>query len=113
MYLPERAISRVLTNIARHIKRCSVSFDYVAKEMIAKTTGEQAATDVAERFAAMGAPWISSVDDLGALAESWGLEILNNAKFVDLYRAYWPRKKLDSAMYNYYAICTLESLRSD
>jgi methyltransferase (TIGR00027 family) len=113
MYLPEEAISRVLRDMTSHVRQCSVSFDYVAPEMIAKTTGEQEVTDVAERFAAMGAPWISSVNSLENLAESCGMKVLDNAKFTNLYRAYWPDKKLDSAMYDYYSICTLRSLGAD
>ncbi len=113
MYLPGEGISQVLMDMTRHIRRCSVSFDYVAEGMVAGTTCEQEVTDIAERFAAMGAPWIPSVDDLEKLAVSCGMKIIEDMKFADLFRAYWPGKKPDSVMYDYYSICTLESVRSD
>jgi O-methyltransferase involved in polyketide biosynthesis len=113
MYLPGEAISRVLRDMTSNLKQCSVSFDYVAPEIILRTTGEQEVTDVAERFAAMGAPWISGVDNLDNLAGSCGMKVFDNVKFADLHRAYWPGKQLDSAMYHYYSICTLESLGGD
>lgn len=110
MYLPEEAISQVLRDMASQVRQCSVSFDYIAPELISKATGEQALSDVTERFAAMGAPWISGVDNLENLAESCGMKVSDNVNFADLYRAYWPGKELDSVMYDYYSICTLEAL---
>ena len=53
MYLTADAVSQVLTDITRHIKQCSVSFDYMAEEVIAKTTGDHEITNVVERFAAI------------------------------------------------------------
>lgn len=109
MYLSQEEIVQVLTQMRRETGSCSVSFDYVAEEMIAKKTGEPEVTEIAERFAAIGAPWISGVNDLGALAATCGMRVADKARFADLYRAYWPGRKPDSVMYDYYSICTLES----
>jgi O-methyltransferase involved in polyketide biosynthesis len=38
MHLTAPAVSRVLIDITRHVKRFSISFDYIAEEVIAKTT---------------------------------------------------------------------------
>jgi hypothetical protein len=38
MHLTAPAVSRVLIDITRHVKRFSISFDYMAEEVIAKTT---------------------------------------------------------------------------
>jgi methyltransferase (TIGR00027 family) len=110
MYLTSDAVGQVLTDITRHIKQCSVSFDYMAEEVIAKTTGDHEITKVVERFAAMGAPWIYGVNDLEKLASACGATIMESFKMADLHGAYWPTKRLDSPIYYYYSICTLQAL---
>ncbi len=111
MYLRPDAIANILTEAAKHISHCSVSFDYLAEEVVEKRTGDREVTAVAERFAAMGAAWIGAIRDLGALACNCGFKVSENMKFADLHRAYWPDKKIESVMYDYYSICTLESDR--
>jgi len=110
MYLTAAAVSQVLTDIARNVKRFSISFDYMAEEVIAKTTGDPEITSVVERFAAMGAPWTYGISDLWSLAEKTGATILESFKISDLHRAYWPNKPLDSPIYDYYSICTLQAV---
>ncbi|HEY8095346.1 MAG TPA: SAM-dependent methyltransferase [Methylobacter sp.] len=110
MYLTADAVGRVLTDITRHLKQCSISFDYMAEEVIAKTTGDHEITNVVERFSAMGAPWIYGVNDLEKLASACGMAIMESLKMADLHGAYWPDIQLDSPIYYYYSICTLQSL---
>lgn len=109
MYLRSDAIARVLTEIARHAAYCSVSFDYLAEEVVEKRTGDRMVTAIAERFADMGAAWIGGICDLRSLASTCGFKVADNKKFTDLHRAYWPNKEIESVMYDYYSICTLEA----
>jgi methyltransferase (TIGR00027 family) len=110
MYLTADAVSQVLTDITRHVKQFSLSFDYMAEEVIAKTTGDHEITNVVERFSAMGAPWIYGVNDLEKLASACGATIMESVKMADLHGAYWPGEQLDSPIYEYYSICTLQAV---
>lgn len=110
MYLTAAAVGQVLTHIARNVKRFSISFDYMAEEVIAKTTGDPEITSVVERFAAMGASWTYGINDLQGLAVKTSATILETFKIADLHRIYWPNKPLDSPMYDYYSICTLQAV---
>ncbi|HUI21446.1 MAG TPA: class I SAM-dependent methyltransferase [Methylocella sp.] len=109
MYLTAAAVSQVFGGITRHVRRFSVSFDYVTEELITKTTGDPEITNVVERFAAMGAPWTYGIADVGRLADKAAATILENVKVADLHRAYWPTQPLDSPIYDHYSICTLQA----
>ena len=107
MHLP--AASRVLIDIMRHVRHFSVSFDYMAEEVIAKT-GDPGMTSVVERFAAMGAPWHYGISDVRSLADKAVATILENVKVANLHRAPWPNKQLDSPIYVRYSLCTLQAV---
>jgi len=113
MYLSAAAVSQVLGGITRHVRQFTVSFDYVTEEVIAKTTGDPEITSVVERFAAMGAPWNYGISDLRSFADKAMATILEHVKVADLHRAYWPNKRLDSPIYDYYSICTVQLSSSD
>lgn len=108
MYLPEEAVRRVMRLIATRVEQFTLSFDYMVPEVIAKTTGNAAITAVVERFAAMGAPWTFGIDNVPALARDAGLSVAEIRKTGDLYRAYRPARPVDSPLYDYYFLCTLE-----
>jgi len=61
----------------------------MAEEVIAKTTGDPAITNVVRRFAAMGSPWHYGIIDVRSLADKAAATILENVKVADLHRAYW------------------------
>ena len=109
MYLTPESMRQVMADIAHHIPRFTLSFDYFKEAVINKATGDAAATLIIERFAAMGAPWISGVDDLHRLADGPAMAIVDNVATAELHRAYWPDKTLDSAIFDYYFLCTLQS----
>ncbi|HUI21937.1 MAG TPA: SAM-dependent methyltransferase [Methylocella sp.] len=110
MYLTEATVDDVLADIARHVRQFTISFDYFSEDLILKTTGDPELTSVVERFSAMGAPWNYGVNDFQSLADRATLTILKNIKVVDLYWTYWPGQPLDSAIYDHYSICTLQSV---
>jgi hypothetical protein len=51
-----RLFRRVLADVRKRVRQFTISFDYMAEEVIAHTTGDQRTSNFVERFAAMGAP---------------------------------------------------------
>ena len=90
MYLPLDRMKWVLTELATHVTRFRISFDYMAEAVISKTTGDPAVTKLVESFANMGAPWLSGVSDIGTLAFELRLSLVENFRTADLYRASPP-----------------------
>ena len=111
MYLAEDAVRRVMKAIAGHVAQFTLAFDYMTPEVIAKSTNDSGVTDVVERFAAMGAPWIFGIGDLPGLAREVGMSVVETQKTADLYRAYRPQGGSDSVLYDYYFLCSLEPAR--
>jgi methyltransferase (TIGR00027 family) len=109
MYLSRPAVSRVLDSIAKNLRRFSISFDYLAPEVIANETGDPEITAVVERFAAMGAPWTYGISEVNSLAQSIDARIADRFTIAELHRLYWPDKTPDSRLFEYYALCTLEA----
>jgi methyltransferase (TIGR00027 family) len=109
MYLAAKSMKRVMADIGQHVARFTLSFDYFKEAVIRKATGDAAATLIVERFAAMGAPWRSGVDDIHRFAEEAAMTIVDNVATAELHRAYWPAQALDSAIFDYYFLCTLQA----
>jgi methyltransferase (TIGR00027 family) len=107
MYLTEPAVIKVLSDLRNGVRRFSISFDYMDRAVVARTTGEPGATGFVERFAAMGAPWHYGIDDLGALAAATGLSVADAMTVGDLHRKFWPERPLESIIYDHYTLCTL------
>ncbi|MGH6796684.1 MAG: class I SAM-dependent methyltransferase [Methylocella sp.] len=108
MYLTGAAVRKVLADIGKRIGQFNLSFDYMAEEVIAHMTGEQATSNFVERFAAIGAPWRFGVNDLEALAEEAAMTVADKVRTAELHRAYWPSQPLDSNIYDHYSLCTLQ-----
>jgi O-methyltransferase involved in polyketide biosynthesis len=108
MYLTEADATKVLRELRARVRRFSISFDYMDKAVVARTTGEQGTTTFVERFAAMGAPWQHGIDDLEALAAETGLTVADAATIGELYRKFWPKRPLESIIYEHYTLCTLK-----
>lgn len=111
MYLSAEAVHHVMQTIGMHVKQFTLAFDYMAPEVIAKTTGDPAITKVVERFAAMGAPWIFGIGNLAEFAAREGMAVVEDQKTASLYRAYRPGGTLDSPLFSYYSLCTLAPAR--
>jgi hypothetical protein len=67
-----------------------------------------AVKDMVEGFEAMGAPWLSGIDDIDGLAREMGLRLLEHFTTGELYRKYRGRAG-SSPIFQHYSICTLES----
>jgi methyltransferase (TIGR00027 family) len=108
MYLTEAAVMQVLHDLRSRVRRFSISFDYMDRAVVARTTGEPGATGFVERFAAMGAPWTYGIDDLTALAAATGMSVADAVTVGDLHRKFWPGRPLASIIYDHYTLCTLK-----
>jgi methyltransferase (TIGR00027 family) len=108
MYLTGASVRKILADLRKRVGQFTISFDYMAEEVIARTTGDQRTSKFVERFAAMGAPWRFGVNDIEALAQEAAMTIVDNVRIAELHRTYWPSQPLDAIMYDYYSLCTLK-----
>ena len=108
MYMPLVNDKHTMLELKRHVKRFRLSFDYLTQAVITKTTGDASLTILVESFEAMGAPWLSGIDDIGTLAAELGLRVVENFTTGELYRRYRGRPG-SSPIFQHYSICTLES----
>ncbi len=107
MYLTAASVRKILADLRKRVGQFTISFDYMAEEVIAKTTGDLGISNFVERFAAMGAPWRFGVNDIEALAKEAAMTIVDNVRIAELHQTYWPSQPLDSMIYDYYFLCTL------
>ena len=107
MYLPLDCTKQILTELRSHVTQFWLSCDYMAESVISKTTGDPGITSLVESFANMGAPWLSGIRDMQALAHELGLSLIEDFRTSELYRAYWAGRPMASAIFNYYSVCTL------
>jgi methyltransferase (TIGR00027 family) len=108
MYLPEEIDKAIMVQLREHLRQFRLSFDYMAEAMITKTTGNPGLTQMVENFANMGAPWITGIDDIHALASEVKLRVIENFKTAELYQAYRAVSPSDPPIFGFfYSICTL------
>lgn len=112
MYLNDAAVREVLSELMQKVPSCTLSFDYLAREVIDSRTGDPEITAVVSRFAAMGAPWTYGINDLDKLTADCGAEALDNVKLSELHQSYWPNRPLASPIYGYYSLCTVKNALS-
>ena len=108
MYMPLATDKDTMRQLKRHLKRFLISFDYLSEAVIAKSTGDTGLTILVESFEAMGAPWLSGIDDIERLAREMGLGVLENFTTRTLYQRY-RGLPATSPIFQHYSICTLES----
>ena len=108
MYMPLADDTHMMRELKRFLKRFRLSFDYLSRAVIAKTTGDAGLTTLVESFEAMDAPWVSGIDDVHGLARELGLRVVENFTTHYLYQKYRGRPD-SSPIFQHYSICTLES----
>ena len=64
MYMPLATDKHTMLKLKRHLRRFWLSFDYLTEPLVKKTTGDASLTTLVESFEAMGAPWVSGIDDV-------------------------------------------------
>jgi methyltransferase (TIGR00027 family) len=109
MYLPLEVTKQTISQIRKHLKQFRLSFDYMADAVISKTTGDPGITSLVEAFSNMGAPWMSGIEDVEALAFEMNLTVLENFRMAELRQTYYPGRRLASPIFNFYSLCTLGS----
>jgi hypothetical protein len=107
MYMPLANDKDAMLQLKRNVKRFRLSFDYLSESVITKTTGDAGLTALVESFEAMGAPWLSGIDNIHDLARELGLRVVENLTTGELYRKYRGRPG-SSPIFDHYSICTLE-----
>jgi methyltransferase (TIGR00027 family) len=108
MYLPLARDKAILHQLKGNLKRVSVSFDYFATAMIAKTTGVGGLTRMTDNFERMHARWITGFDDIMALADEVDLSVVEDVTTGELHCNYRPGTAVP-VFGPYYSICTLAS----
>jgi methyltransferase (TIGR00027 family) len=110
MYLPLESGKAIMEQLRDKLRDFRLSFDYLAKAVITKTTGDVGLTRMAEGFANMGAPWVTGFDNIPALANDVKLRVIDNFMSGDLYRDYRPFASSDRPIFgSFYSVCTLGS----
>lgn len=116
MYLTRSDMKHVMVTIREQIRSATLSFDYLSTKVIDKRTGDAGLSVLVEHFAGLGAPWITGIDDVYALADELGLDVIQNVLSADLHRWHWPTRAMSSSFLRFYSLCTLatkaESARS-
>ncbi|MGH8650904.1 MAG: class I SAM-dependent methyltransferase [Gammaproteobacteria bacterium] len=116
MYLTRSDMKHVMVTIREQIRSATLSFDYLSTKVIDKRTGDAGLSALVEHFARLGAPWITGIDDVYALADELGLDVIQNVLSADLHRWHWPTRAMSSSFLRFYSLCTLatkaESARS-
>lgn len=85
MYMPLAIDKHTMLELKQHVKHFRLSFDYLSESIITKTTGDADMTILVESFEAMGAPWVSGIDDIHTLACELGLRVVENFTTRELY----------------------------
>ncbi|MGH8491289.1 MAG: class I SAM-dependent methyltransferase [Gammaproteobacteria bacterium] len=107
MYLTYDDMKRVMMTIHERIRYASLSFDYLSTKVIDKSTGDAGLSALVEHFARLGAPWITGIDDVYALGDELGLDVIQNVLSADLHRWHWPTRPMSSSVLRFYSLCTL------
>ena len=110
MYLTSGDVRRILAELNAGVRDVRISFDYMADAVIAKTTGDAGVTSLVESFANMGARWLSGIRDIDTLARELGFRVVDNRWAGELARTNEWKRPLTSAIFDLYAVCTLQAL---
>ena len=91
------------------MKSIKVYLDYFTEGVILKTTGYQEINDYRDELEKMGAPWLTGFENIDSFAKKLNLNVSENFSTADLYKRYRPDSSLESNIFNFYFVCTLES----
>jgi methyltransferase (TIGR00027 family) len=108
MYMSLAENRQTMLQLKQQVKRFRLSFDYLTESVVTKTTGDAGLTILVESFEAMGAPWLSGIDDIHGLAREMAMQVVENSTTGELYQRYRGRS-ISSPVFQHYSICTLAS----
>ncbi|MEG4943636.1 SAM-dependent methyltransferase [Microcoleus sp. F4-D5] len=107
--LDKKDVIFVLEQIRDHVKSFRLSFDYMSEKVILRTTGYQDINDYIDRYESMYAPWITGFENIATLADELNLKVIENFSTADLHAQYRPGRSLESNLFKFYFVCTLEN----
>lgn len=111
--LARKDVIFVLEQIRDNFPNFRLSFDYMSEQVILRTTGYQDINDYIDKYESMYAPWITGFDKIATLADQLNLKVIENFSTADLHQQYRPRRSLESNLFKFYFVCTLENMSSN
>lgn len=109
MYLPQKDFANVLVMIGTLPSQSYVAFDYLSKSVINRTTGSAEFTAVSDRFASLGAPWITGIDNLDSFAREVEMSVLDRQDMQALELKYTNVSSIPTDIGQHYSMCVLRS----
>ncbi len=108
--IPQEDVIFVLEQIRSNVKNFRVSFDYMSDKVISRTTGYQDINDYIDKYESMYVPWITGFENIEPLANDLGLKVIESFSTAELHKKYRPNRSLESNLFKFYFVCTLENL---
>ncbi|MBE9092819.1 SAM-dependent methyltransferase [Tychonema sp. LEGE 07203] len=108
--LAKKDVIFVLEQIRDNLKSFRLSFDYMSEKVILRTTGYQDINDYIDKYESMYAPWITGFENIATLADELNLKVIENFSTADLHAQYRPLRSLESNLFKFYFVCTLENM---
>ncbi|MEG4019797.1 class I SAM-dependent methyltransferase [Microcoleus sp. S36b_A2] len=108
--LAKKDVILTLEQIRYNVKSFRLSFDYMSERVILRTTGYQDINDYIDKYESMYAPWITGFENIATLADELNLKVIENFSTADLHAQYRPRRSLESNLFKFYFVCTLENM---
>ncbi len=108
--IPKDDVIFVLKQIRDNIKNFRLSFDYMSDKVISRTTGYQDINDYIDKYESLYVPWLTGFETIEPLAKKLGLKVIENFSTAELHQKYRPNRSLQSNLFKFYFVCTLENL---
>jgi hypothetical protein len=80
--------------------------------VISRTTGFEDINNYIDKYESLYAPWITGFESIEPLAQELNLNIIENFSTAELHKKYRPDHVLESNLFKFYFVCTLESCNS-
>lgn len=107
-YLEYEDIVSVLKELKKELKKFFITFDYLSKKLIDRSTGFHKSQDLLNSFSNLGAPWNTGFDNIGELAVQSGLTLIKDFLIAEYINEIDSGFKVDTSLFDHYSICTLE-----
>jgi len=106
--IQKQDVISVLKQIRDNFHNFHLSFDYMSDKVISRTTGYDDINDYIERYEKLYTPWITGFDNIEPLAKDLGFKVIENFSITELFNKYRPNRSLESNLFYFYFVCTLE-----
>lgn len=110
--LTKENVMLVLKQICENVNNFKLSFDYMSDKVISRTTGYADINNYIDKYESLYAPWITGFESIEPVAQELNLKVIENFSTAELHTKYRPDHTLDSNLFKFYFVCTLESYHS-